>query len=161
MSGRSYEGSKFGIGYVFSVNGFGQKLLRPAIAQDSEVVESKPIVLTGKELGDFDTSTSEGKKAMRSALKEHLMAMRGDFVDCPVFGDKIMIDKSGIKETLAFTGNPIKMQALYSIKDLIRTAKSVAEEPNFKKSDKPDVIGYLRLKNSIQINGVHKMLILR
>lgn len=117
-------------------------------------VQSAPIVLTGKELGDFDTSTPEGKKALRAALKDYLMAMQGDSVDCPILGDKVMIEKRGIKETLAFTGNPIKMKALYAIKDLIKTARSKDKQANFKADKKGNTQAYFHLKNSVSIDGV-------
>lgn len=120
----------------------------------SAVPESAPIVLTGKELGDFDTSTPEGKKALRAALKDYLMAMQGDSVDCPILGDKVMIEKRGIKETLAFTGNPIKMKALYAIKDLIKTARSKDKQANFKADKKGNTQAYFHLKNSVSIDGV-------
>ena len=116
--------------------------------------ESAPIVLTGNELGDFDTSTPEGKKALRAALKDYLMAMQGDSVDCPILGDKVMIEKRGIKETLAFTGNPIKMKALYAIKDLIKTARSKDKQANFKADKKGNTQAYFHLKNSVSIDGV-------
>ncbi len=111
------------------------------------------IALTGKELGDFDTSTQEGKKALRAALKRHLNAMRGEVVDCPILGDSVHIEKRGIKETLAFTGDPLKMKALYAIKDLIKTAKAKHEQANHKPENKRAVIKYFKLGNTLTIDN--------
>jgi hypothetical protein len=116
--------------------------------------ETTPIVLTGKELGEFDTSTAEGKKAMRAELRKHLEGMADkNGVYCAALDSNVIIDQRGINETIAWTGNPVKMQALFALKDLIKTAKDAQREENTKKDKKREVLFYHKLKNKLTVDG--------
>ena len=120
----------------------------------------QPITLTGKELGDFP-DTAEGKKALRQAAKAEFEKLLGQWVDCPALGGvegdnaKVEIRKRGIKEFMAFSGDPRKLKLVASIADIIKTAKlpSAGWQDNGKLDKKPRVSGYYHLTNNIDIDG--------
>lgn len=115
--------------------------------------EVAPVVtLSGSEFGEFD-DTPEGKKALRGALKEYLESLRGEWVDCPILGDKVEIRRRGIKETLAFTGDPRKMRIVAGLKGIIHGARAVEEQPNYALLDKPQVQKYFILTAPVSLAG--------
>ena len=114
--------------------------------------EPKPVTLTGKELGDFP-DTEEGTKELRKAAKAFLMGMRDEWVFCKGLGKEVQIRKRGIKETIAFSADIRKLKALAAIKQIISGADSPIREDNFKKNEKPDVVAYYHLRNSINLDG--------
>ena len=114
----------------------------------SEQDSNQHIIVTGNELGDFP-DTEEGKKALRSAVKDHLMAMRGEWIYCPVAKSKIEIRKRGIKKSIALSGDPRKLKLLVAIKSIISGAKEYKKEVNLKLEEKTHVIGYHYLYSSV------------
>lgn len=122
--------------------------------------DGEPIVLTGKELGDFP-DTAEGKKALRTAAKAEFEKLLGQWVDCPaldgVEGDKVKVEirKRGIKEFMAFSGDPRKLKLVAAIGDLIKTATLINHqiENNYKQEKKKEIICYYHLTNQCLVDG--------
>lgn len=139
-----------------------------AVASGSQVSEQadgnedeQPIILTGKELGDFP-DTPEGKKQLREAAIAAISALKGEWIDCPALngleGDnvKVEIRQRGINEFKAFSGDPRKLKLAAKIEAIIRTAKmpkTGAWQDNQKKSSKRSVAGYYHLTNAVNIDG--------
>lgn len=115
---------------------------------------SAPIVLTGKELGDFP-DTEEGKKQLRKAAMDKLAGLEGQMIDCPAIGEgvKVEIRKRGIKEFKRFSGNPLKLKAVAAIQEIIKHAKSAKWEENHKPK-KQSAEGYYHIDSSVSIDGV-------
>lgn len=94
-------------------------------ALDSSLVNVQPkeelIEITGKEFGEFDTSTAEGKKALREKAFEYLKSLAEN--DEKVYSKALKADvgftKSGAKKYKQLSANPIKSMVAAKIKDLI------------------------------------------
>lgn len=109
---------------------------------------TEPVSVSGTELGEFP-DTPEGKKELRAAVKAHLESLRGQMVDCPALGQKVEIRQRGIKESLAFSGNPKKLKLLHAIPQIISAATHAERSENHKQDKKPDVVAYHYLKSTV------------
>ena len=127
-------------------------LLGASAQPQPEPAGATSIALTGKEFGEFP-DTPEGKKELRAAAKTYLEGMRGQMVNCPVLGAKVEIRQRGIKETLAFSGNPKKLKLMHAIPQIIATATAAVREDNHKKAKKPFVEAYFFLKSTVALEG--------
>ncbi len=120
-------------------------------------VKEQPIEIKGNELGEFDTDTPTGLKALRQAAKNHLMGLRGTWVHNKHLDKDIEIRKRGIKETLNYSANPKKLKLLAAIEQIIATAKPIdgvqTIQPNYKPTEKPDALRYFHLGNSATVAG--------
>jgi protein-L-isoaspartate O-methyltransferase len=125
-------------------------LLGDSTPPQREPVDAPAIALTGNEFGEFP-DTPEGKKELRAAAKAYLEGMRGQMVNCPVLGAKVEIRQRGIKETLAFSGNPKKLKLMHAIPQIIATATAAVREDNHKKAKKPFVEAYFYLKSTVAL----------
>jgi hypothetical protein len=130
--------------------------LEQAAQQDQTAEEpdvpKPPIELTGTEFGEFP-DTPEGKKALRGAAEAYLKAMRGQMVNCPVLGAQVEIRQRGIKETLAFSGNPKKIKLLHAVPQILASATAAEFVQNFKLDKKPQVVGYYNLSSVVALAG--------
>jgi len=131
-----------------------KEAIAQAAAEEAAKSAAQPatVTVTGNELGEFP-DTEDGKKSLRAAAKDFLVAMRGEWVDCPILGKQVEIRQRGIKETIAFSADPRKLKIIPAIKTIISTAIASIPEENFKKHKKPEVFGYYRLKNSVSLAG--------
>lgn len=115
--------------------------------------ENKPIALTGNELGEFDTTTEEGKKALREVAFNHLvqLAEKGESVFCPALNADVGFTKSGAKKHKRFAGNPIKSKMVAKIKEIIVAGRQFkSSEESYDKSEK---LTYHYLKTAVMIDG--------
>ncbi|MDO5650753.1 MAG: hypothetical protein Q4G13_01270 [Moraxella sp.] len=114
-----------------------------------------PIVLTGKELGEFDTDTEAGKQAFRDKLLPILESMTGDWVHNKALGKDIEIRNRGIDEMMAWSGNPRKLKLMANIKPIIETAyaKGNPLQDNYKKDKKAQALNYFHLYKRADIDG--------
>ncbi len=127
----------------------GQKEDREAFLAGKD----SPIELTGKELGDFP-DTEEGKKDRREATKDYLEnKLRGQWILCKAINKEIEIRQQGIDESIYWSANPKKLKALAVIDRIIKGAHSPDYQSNFKVNEKPHVIEYIHLKNTVTIDG--------
>lgn len=126
--------------------------LAALLAAIEAIKDTPEIVVSGNELGDFP-DTDEGKKMLRSAAKAFLSEMRGEWIDCPILGKQVEIRQRGIKETIAFSADPRKLKLIPAIRQIISTAASFSKEENHKLQQKPDVLAYFKLKNTVSIGG--------
>lgn len=111
--------------------------------------------LTGQELGNFDLSNTESVKQLRQATREHLERLRGKWIFNHHLDADIEIRQRGIDEMIRYSANPVKLQILANIENLIATAKSVGSgfEVNGKQAEKPHIAHYFRLWNTSKVNG--------
>ncbi|MDK4680291.1 hypothetical protein [Kingella negevensis] len=117
---------------------------------------NSPIVINGDELGDFDTSTESGKKALREAAKGFLQGLRGKFIRNIALDRDVEIRQRGIKEMMRFSGNEKKLKLMSAIEQIIATAKPDGANPlreNEKKDKKPEVLNYFHMTNHASIDG--------
>lgn len=124
----------------------------PEVEDHGQPDGAQPIELTGGEFGDFP-DTPEGKKALRAAAKAYLEGMRGQLVDCPALGGKVEIRQRGIKETMAFSGNPKKLKLLHAVPQIIAGAKTAERQENHKKDKKGSTEAYYYLKSAVVLAG--------
>lgn len=113
---------------------------------------AKTLELSGTEFGEFP-DTPEGKKELRAAAKAFLESIRGQMVDCPVLGGKVEIRQRGIKETMAFSGNPKKLKLLHAVPQIIRQATAAERSENHKRDKKTTVEAYFYLKATVKLAG--------
>ncbi|MEE3608283.1 hypothetical protein ACLQ90_09655 [Avibacterium paragallinarum] len=126
------------------------------VASDKEEDKEQPIAISGKEFGEFDTETEEGKKALRSKVLEHLTeTLKGKWVKNLFLDRDIEIRKRGIKKTLANSANPLKLKALAQLEEIIKTAKGSKDyiQDNFKSDKKPNVLRYFHLENHVLVDN--------
>lgn len=115
--------------------------------------KNEPIVINGNELGEFDTTTEEGKKALREAAFDHLvqLAENGDSVFCPALNADVGFTKSGAKKHKRFAGNPIKSKIVAKIKEIIVAGRQFkSSEESYDRSEK---LTYHYLKTAVMIDG--------
>lgn len=112
-------------------------------------------VLTGKEFGEFDLSSKEGKAELRQKAREYFETLRGKWVYNPHLDSQIEIRTRGITEVIQWSADVRKLQLLADIENIIATAVGVGTgfEVNGKLSEKPQVSNYFRLWNQASING--------
>ncbi|WP_431789160.1 hypothetical protein [Avibacterium paragallinarum] len=126
------------------------------VESDKEEDKEQPIAISGKEFGEFDTETEEGKKALRSKVLEHLTeTLKGKWVKNLFLDRDIEIRKRGIKKTLANSANPLKLKALAQLEEIIKTAKGSKDyiQDNFKSDKKPNVLRYFHLENHVLVDN--------
>lgn len=121
--------------------------------------ESVPVILTGKEFGDFP-DTPEGKRALRdsaiaklSNLRDEMDADQSKGISCPILGEMVYIRGRGIREVKSFSANPMKLKLIYGIRELIGNAYEKDWEPNYKRDKKPRIEGYFTLKSKAVLDG--------
>ncbi|KGQ34382.1 hypothetical protein [Gallibacterium anatis] len=125
------------------------------LSQQNKATE-EPIEVTGKEFGEFDTSTKEGKKALRDTLRVYLETqLKGKFIRNNFLGRDIEIRQRGIDEMLFWSANPEKLKMIAQIEEIIRTAKGSGEykQANYKQDSKPGVLSYFHLTNNVSVEG--------
>ena len=94
--------------------------------EQEESVDVNPAVeLSGKELGDFP-DTPEGKKQLRSAAKQKLDNMIGEWVTCPALSGDVEIRKSGVKKVISHSGDARKLKVVSAIDQVIGKAKKLS-----------------------------------
>lgn len=147
------------------INAAIQPLLAKLLAEqkanaqtDKKDEEEQPIIITGKEFGEFDTSTKEGKEKFRAVVREHLENnLKGKWIKNKALNQEIEIRQRGIDELITWSANLKKLQIAAVIEQVIATAKPKDGiepwEDNTKKVKKPDVKGYYRFTNRVNIAG--------
>ena len=112
----------------------------------------KPIVLTGKELGDFP-DTPEGKKALREAAKVELVALRGKSIYCPALKNDVDISREGVNKITSFSGDIRKLKIVAAIQKLISVSEKIdSEKPYDDNEIKKGIVAYHILRSSVQID---------
>ncbi|WIM82981.1 hypothetical protein [Gallibacterium anatis] len=110
----------------FELNKYEYDYAKFLLSQQNKATE-EPIEVTGKEFGEFDTSTKEGKKALREEAFNYLvgLAESGDTVFCPAVNAYVGFTKSAAKKYKSLGGNPIKLKLAAMIKEIIKKATLV------------------------------------
>lgn len=138
------------------INAVIQPLLAKLLAEqkasaqtDKKDDEEQPIIITGKEFGEFDTSTKEGKAALREKAFEHLKSIVGKKVYSKALNADVEFTVSGAKKYKKFSGNPIKSKLAIKIKELIAGGKVFKEsEERYDQTEQGNKLTYHYLKNS-------------
>jgi hypothetical protein len=114
--------------------------------------EAQPIVLTGKELGDFP-DTPEGEKDFRAAAKVILMAMRKDPIFCDALSVDVDIVREGVNKITSMSADNRKLELVAGIRSLIKSAIFVKETKPYS-SDEQDIVAYHIMRNNVILAGV-------
>lgn len=129
---------------------------KPVGGGDVDETTDEPIELTGDEFGEFDLITDDGVKALRDKAINTLQVLSKvkAKVFCPALNANVFFDKTGIKKIKSFSANPVKLQALFAIVDLIKQAKVVKKDIlSYDKKEQERNISYSTLKTPFFING--------
>ncbi|WP_279716306.1 hypothetical protein, partial [Chelonobacter oris] len=126
-----------------------------AAGNDGQTATIEPVVVTGKELGDFDTDTEEGKKALRQAAFDHLKGLVGQTVYSSALKADVGFSGSGAKKYKHSSANPIKSLLAVKIKEIIANGIKFKESQE-SYSDKEVELGikYHYLKTVVNVDGV-------
>ncbi|MEE6045196.1 LPD3 domain-containing protein, partial [Avibacterium paragallinarum] len=94
--------------------------------------EEVAITLTGKEFGEFDTSTSEGKAALRKKAFEHIKQLvdNEESVFCSALNANVFFSQKGNRKYKSEGKGelgPIKSQLAFKLKELIASGKQYKE----------------------------------
>lgn len=136
--------------YLVKLGG-GEEKLNRRYEEKRLAQQEQPIVISGKEFGEFDTSTAEGKAALREKAFEYLksLADNGDAVFCKALNANVEFTKSGAKKYKKFSGNPIKSKLAIKIKELIANGKIFKEsEERYDQTEQENKLTYHYLKNN-------------
>jgi hypothetical protein len=82
------------------------------------------VVLTGYELGIFET-TSEGQKQLREAAKLAFEDLLNQWLPCPALQADVQIRKTGIKKILSFSADSRKLKIIPKLKELIAVSEKI------------------------------------
>ncbi|RZN58841.1 hypothetical protein [Avibacterium paragallinarum] len=124
------------------------------VESDKEEDKEQPIAISGKEFGEFDTETEEGKKALREEAFNYLkgLAESGETVFCKALNANVGFSSTGAKKYKSTSGNPIKSKLATKIKEIIANAKEFKEkEQTYDANEK--AMFYHYLKTPVTVNG--------
>ncbi|QLD64290.1 hypothetical protein [Avibacterium paragallinarum] len=80
------------------------------VESDKEEDKEQPIAISGKEFGEFDTESEEGKTKFRMAVREYLENnLKGKWIRNKALDQDIEIRQRGINELIAWSANPKKI----------------------------------------------------
>lgn len=116
---------------------------------------NEPIVLTGKELGDFP-DTPEGKKALREAAIDMLLKLRGDWLDCPALNAQVEIRKRGVNKIRSTSADPLKLKVIPAIREILASAIKVRTKPNYDRENSQNILAYHVLRAAVVIGSEEK-----
>lgn len=119
--------------------------------------EEEVISLTGKEFGEFDTSTDDGKKTLREKAFEHLKALAdsNESVYSKSLKADVYFTKSGAKKYKKLSGNPVKSMIAFKIKDIVANAIKFKESTeSYDKTEQQYALKYHYLKMPVKVDGV-------
>ncbi|MDD3609297.1 MAG: hypothetical protein PHI49_06065 [Halothiobacillaceae bacterium] len=111
-----------------------------------------PVQIASNELGEFP-DTDEGKRSLRNAVRERLMAMRGEWVDCPALGAKVEIRRRGIDKALGASADARKLKLMPHIKSLIHSSIKVGERVPYNADEDKSAVAYYVLRVSARIDA--------
>ena len=127
----------------------------PQQAAETEA-DTAPVVVAGKELGDFDTDTEEGKKALREAAFNYLkgLAESGDSVYCAALSADVGFTVSGAKKYKQTSASPIKSILAAKIKEIIaKGIKFKESRESYDVQEQADGLVYHYLKTAVEVDG--------
>ena len=99
-------------------------------AQNS--VTEEPIVITGNEFGEFDTSTPEGMKKLRAEVNKSLrqLVKNKDSVFSKALNANVYFSGKGIDKYISLSANPVKLYLAAKIKEIIANGTKFKESEN-------------------------------
>jgi hypothetical protein len=151
ISKLEFDFSKFVISHQDYQEYLNDKHTKNNTVEVTASIKPEPIVLTGKELGDFP-NTEEGKKALRLAAKQHLDSINGQWFSCPALHDKVEVRTAGIKKMISMSGDPKKLKMMAVIPKILLNAKKIApSQPTYLPQKEKSVKAYHYLRSSAKI----------
>lgn len=122
--------------------------------------QDEPIVLTGREFinHNLDFNLKSNKQILRDEVRKYLEGIagkNGKLIYNAFLGRDVLFNAHGINEMMAWTHQPIKMQILHSIEQIIKNAKGKDDykQENKKKTQKANVDFYYHLQSKISLAG--------
>ena len=118
--------------------------------------DTAPVVVTGKELDDFDTDTEEGKKALREAAFNYLkgLAESSDRVYCAALSAYVGFTVSGAKKYKQTSASPIKSILAAKIKEIIaKGIKFKESRESYDVQEQAEGLVYHYLKTAVEVDG--------
>lgn len=133
-----------------------EDLREESIADSDSTPEQEQIVVNGNEFGEFDTSTEEGRKALREAAFDYLkgLADNEEKVYCAALRADVGFTKSGAKKYKSLSANPVKSKLAYKIKEIIKKGvKFKDSEESYDAKERKEGISYHYLKTDVNVEG--------
>ncbi|WP_052123106.1 hypothetical protein [Gallibacterium anatis] len=140
----------------FELNKYEYDYAKFLLSQQNKATE-EPIEVTGKEFGEFDTSTKEGKKALREKVFKYLtnLADIKEKVYCQELKAEVGFTKSGAKKFKKFGADILKLKLAAKIKQIIALGKKFKPSHNsYDPKEKQYGIVYHYLKTPVKIDGI-------
>ncbi|OZN49514.1 hypothetical protein [Gallibacterium anatis] len=140
----------------FELNKYEYDYAKFLLSQQNKATE-EPIEVTGKEFGEFDTSTKEGKKALREKVFKYLtnLADSKEKVYCQELKAEVGFTKSGAKKFKKFGADILKLKLAAQIKQIIALGKKFKpSHDSYDPKEKQYGIVYHYLKTPVKIDGI-------
>lgn len=140
------------------INAVIQPLLAKLLAEqkasaqtDKKDDEEQPIIITGKEFGEFDTSTKEGKAALREKAFEHLKSIVGKKVYSKALNADVEFTSNSANKYKKFGANPVKLMIAARIEDIVANGIKFKESQD-SYDKKETAMKYHYLKTEFSVN---------
>ncbi|WP_231113217.1 hypothetical protein [Gallibacterium anatis] len=140
----------------FELNKYEYDYAKFLLSQQNKATE-EPIEVTGKEFGEFDTSTKEGKKLLREEVFKYLtnLADIKEKVYCRELKAEVGFTKSGAKKFKKFGADILKLKLAAKIKQIIALGKKFKpSHDSYDPKEKQYGIVYHYLKTPVKIDGI-------
>ena len=145
------------------INAVIQPLLAKLLAEqkasaqtDKKDDEEQPIIITGKEFGEFDTSTPEGMKALRSEVSNslHKLVKNNDKAFSKALNADVYFSGKGVDKYISFSANPVKLYLAAKIKEIIANGKIFKEsEERYDDTPQKNKLTYHYLKTEVKVDS--------
>lgn len=91
--------------------------------------QDEVINLTGKEFGEFDLNTKEGKETLRNKAHQYLSSLvaNKESVFCKALNADVSFSQNNVDKYRSFSGNPIKSLVAIKIKEIIANGRQFKE----------------------------------
>ncbi|THA05534.1 hypothetical protein [Rodentibacter pneumotropicus] len=139
----------------FNYNPALTSLIKNTQTEISESQENPPIVITGKEFGEFDTSTPEGIESLRSKVDKSLRQLikSKDKVFSKALNADVYFSGKGIDKYISFSANPVKLYLAAKIKEIIANGKIFKEsEDRYDNTAQKNKLTYHYLKTEVKVD---------
>lgn len=118
--------------------------------------DDEPVVLTGKEFGEFDLTSEEGVKALRENAVNYLnkLAKTGEVVYCPALKADVKFGRKNNRKFGSLGSNPIKLFMASQIKSIIAGGKIFKpSQERYDDTPQKNKMTYHYLKTAVMYQG--------
>lgn len=127
----------------------------PSEANEIDVTPS--ISVSGNEFGVFDLFTKEGINSLREAAYQHLRNLftNNETVFCDAINDHVSFNSAGAKKFRKLSGNPVKNQLAFAIKQIIAQGELVKSNiESYNTEERKMGITYDVLRTKVSVNDI-------